>query len=278
MSGEAKVSLERWLFDVPIFLGLTGPMMLLASFVMLRVTPSVIPLLLAFTVPFSVYLLNRVSDLDEDSVSSPERASFFERHKMKVMVVVALLQFVSISVAFLFGRFFGVVTLLPILISVLYSMGPSRLKEIFFVKNATIGVLWGGFIAFLPAAWNESVSLAVLPVCLFFTLKAGADSILADVKDMRADAEQGISTVPQRLGIQNTRYMLYMVNTIAYLILLVSVYVGFFPKTSLLIAAIYPYSMAISYMTGTVDPQRHADLYADIEFYLIGFVAGVILL
>lgn len=274
MSRSIRYFLDRYFLDIPLVVGLTAPAMLLASFMIQGFDISYLALSLSFMVFFSIYLFNRISDIEEDLISKERRGKFFKKYFKLFLGLAVSMQVISILLGFMISFWTGIIVIMPLLLSLMYSYGPSRLKEYFLVKNIVIGSAWAILIAFLPLAWFENLSiLEPLLVFGFIFLKVGSDSILADVKDIKADLEQGTKTIPQKLGIGGTRTFLYAINTIAYLFVFLGVFLNLMPKAFAIFALPYLYSIIITYLIGKVNPRRHADIYADMEFFLIGLFA-----
>jgi len=108
-------------------------------------------LLMAYLFSFGAYSINRISDLNQDEVSHPDRTAYLKKRlgALKVGIVIC---FTLGYILALFRNlvFFGAL-LLPLVLALAYSVGSkrakgtfgiSRLKDVILVKNLTISIGW----------------------------------------------------------------------------------------------------------------------------------------
>ncbi len=178
-----------------------------------------------------MYLWNDVCDFKQDTLDDrvedfapsgrPLGRGLVSRNRMGI--------FSALLVAF--GLMFSVMINLDVLllqlaflvIYVIYSTEPIRLKRIFPMKQVTVAV--GGSIACLSAglaAGTITIQLLYL-TGLFFLLTAGAHS-LTDLRDIDSDRADGVKTIPIIWGPQFTIRLALVTFTAAA----VSTWIGFF--------------------------------------------------
>lgn len=128
--------------------------------------------IIVFLITFGVYGLNKLTDMKEDSINTPERANIIGKiANFKIFVIS------SFILSLLLG-FFENIRMLPVLIfplflGTLYSVKLSdnlpRLKDITGVKNITIALSWAVVTTLLPAIYSsEKESLLIILIFIFF--------------------------------------------------------------------------------------------------------------
>jgi 4-hydroxybenzoate polyprenyltransferase len=109
----------------------------------------------------SIYILNRFTDKHEDFANNVARYLFFRKYnKLYLLSICAL---ILVSGALIFTRHFGLYHFLLIAFGILYSykLIPGykrgegivyyRLKDLPFIKNLVVSVLWGTAIFIIPS-------------------------------------------------------------------------------------------------------------------------------
>lgn len=141
----------------------------------------------------------------------------------------------SIVSAYLAGMLVLAVMATSILIGILYSLPPVRLKRLGFLNNAVIGLLsalvfFAGFLAQNPNL-SEMPLNALAAVFVTFSLAAN----VKDLKDYEDDKREGIKTLPVLLGRERGLELIAMLTSIAFLI--PPIFLGF--NKILVLAAIF---------------------------------------
>src|SRR5271157_3960510 len=171
---------QRWLERVFYFLTSTSIFMaaviaatLYLSFLLQAVVGGALLLIATFCLAFSVYNLNKVSDLKEDLVNQPNRAQFVKKYRD--YIVFACLESVNIAVilAFFTNPAAILVILFPFYVGLFYSMGirRKRIKDVFVLKNIMIAAAITVGASLLPLAIHVAIPLVVLLVAYWFFLK-----------------------------------------------------------------------------------------------------------
>lgn len=253
-----------------------------AAFVLGR-SPSLDLLLMAYLFSYGAYTVNRVSDFEEDRISHPERTAHLEGRRRSLLWIAAASFSIGYGLAFLRNLVFFIGLLVPLALAVAYSVGSSRTKRVFgvsrlkeglLVKNITISFGWA-LIPLLVGLYYLEVPAAVLALAPFIFLRLMVNTVFFDQRDVEADREFGVRTLPGVMGVEKSwRVMdLLDVGSGVYLVALVAagvlhVFVG-------ALSLFVPYS--IIYRLYARKSPRHQDsvrdLAADGEYILWGVVA-----
>ncbi len=272
-----------FLFTTSLFLAINGSFKVLFSgllFGRIDLKPSI----LTFLITFSIYGLNKLTDINEDSLNNPDRAKTIKKIEPIFKYLVAL----SFILSFILGFFVNIPTLLvlffPLFLGTLYSVKLSknlpRLKDITGVKNITIGLSWAVNSTFLPViSILEKNSILTLSIFYLFFIKSFINSVIFDVRDIEGDRKNGIITVPVFLGMENTRKLLLILNsTLILWLLFFSNFLGFFQRYLFILIFIifYGYWYILHFCRDKNKIGNSLNLLVDGEFILIGILVFII--
>jgi 4-hydroxybenzoate polyprenyltransferase len=217
--------IELFIFTA-LFMGLQGVGMVYFSSVVQGIPLGLSVIAIALLVPFSVYNMNRKTDEEEDSVNHPNRFRFTQRFNKPLEYAAYAAYALAVLIALPFGMVAVLLTLVPLLAGVLYSVpilprcvGYRRLKEIPVMKNLVVCSSWSAIAVLLPlVAAGAPVTLATV-LCLVVLASWGFHaSALPDMRDVKGDALSGVRTIPVLIGIEKTRTLLGIVNGAAILV------------------------------------------------------------
>ncbi|MDD1719753.1 MAG: UbiA family prenyltransferase [Methanoregulaceae archaeon] len=203
-----------------LFVAFAAAGMVYTSYAIEGVIPSVAGIAIMFLVAFSVYNLNRKTDEAEDSINHQGRFAFTKKFE-KVLFFSALACYaLAVFIAIPYGIFPVLVTLVPLLAGILYSvpclprrMRYRRLKEIPVVKNLVVAFAWSLTLTFLPVSVGVTFSpMKVLLAFIFFTSYVFIASTIPDIRDREGDALSGVRTIPVILGVERTTMLLTGIN------------------------------------------------------------------
>jgi len=208
------------LLNASTVVALSGGMRLHVAFLLAGIAIR-IPVYIAFTlIVYATYTLDRTLDCKEDMMNRDDLAGA----DRNLGIIACGLTFLAgavllVSDGIIFAPFF------PFIIGYLYShgirFGPLnlRFKAGAGIKNAVIGITWGGTIALIMSRWcSEIITIGV--IFLFFALKVFITSCVNDFKDVRGDVAAGIHTLPARLGEGLTKKVLIAILLGSYLVML----------------------------------------------------------
>lgn len=187
---------------------------------LLSLAPSPAPIVVGL-ITFAVYANDRVADADEDIVSNPGQAAFARRHRDSLYLLAALAYASAIAISLFAGPLALALTLLPGAFWVLYGSHwlssvnghVDRLKSVLVVNSAVVALAWATCLTLLPVVFADTaISPAVAVVFAYFFLRSFVDVEIPNVRDIEADRNGGVKTLPTTFGVGRTRRALYSVD------------------------------------------------------------------
>jgi 4-hydroxybenzoate polyprenyltransferase len=279
---NVNVWLEKiisFLVSSSLFVALSGFSVAYLSFLLFDIEPKLEISFAIFLVTFSVYGINKLTDKKEDSVNAPERTSFTAN---KGLLLLSL-SIISYAIALFLGGSENVlaipILLIPLCTGTVYSVKiPNfpRLKNILAVKNLTVSLAWAIIAAFPPGIYSFNLIL-IHSVFYFILIKGFVNTILFDVRDVEGDRKQGVKSIPVTIGIDRTKKLLLLVNSLLIPWLAVSIYLGLFTKylAVLIFCIIYGYWYIIHFCKERAGKFSY-DLVIDGEWILLVFLCFII--
>ncbi|WP_158442503.1 UbiA family prenyltransferase [Palaeococcus pacificus] len=224
-----------------LFLAISGVFKLYLSFILYEAEPHWNLLLTTFFLIFSVYGINKLTDLKEDEINNPERVGYIKKFpkifKCSIIISFAL----AIILSAVTGIWAVLVVMFPVCSGVLYSVQISpkypRLKDITGVKNLIIAITWANGTTFLPYLTIDHVNfIKVFLIYYFFFMKSLINTILFDLRDIDGDRTNGIKTLPVKLGFEKSKVLLLFLNSTFIPWLLIGYYFRYFSRVFLVLA------------------------------------------
>lgn len=222
---------------------------------------------------FTVYNLNKLTDIKEDSINLPERAGFVNRNK-KIITYATIASYVAaLSLAYLQNPFAILIILFPLSMGAVYSIKilSFRLKDILGVKNAIVALAWAGTCSFLPLTVSFRVPIQILLVFYFLFIRCVINTTTFDVRDMEGDRITGVRTIPVVFGRQKAKNLLLALNTTLIPWLAFSYLAGYFHQYLfvLIFAIAYGYWYILHFCKEGLKIGKSMDLLVDGEWILI---------
>lgn len=181
---------------------------------LLGVTPAVAPVAVAMLYVLSMHLLNHLTGAAEDEYNDPERARFYERHRLLLSVMAIAAGGLGILSASAMGAAAFAILLVMSLLGLSYNLYllPHRLgfkirriKDIPGSKTFLIAVAWGVVAALLPGITGKgSLTVAIGVVFVWATALVFARTAFFDLLDVQGDRIMGKETLPILLGNRKT--------------------------------------------------------------------------
>ncbi len=217
------------LTSTSIFLALNASMVAAFSSTLYGIEADPKILLIAFLATFSVYNMNKATDVAEDSINRPwtaSRDSLFFLAPSMVASALCLLLCASVGAQAL------TVIVASFTASILYSfkLSPStpRFKEILGLKSVLVAFSWGFTGALLPASCQAVDTSKIALAFTYIFIQILVNTILCDVRDVDGDMASGVTTLPIALGLGATRRLLFTVNTLLFPWLMYCLTLGLF--------------------------------------------------
>jgi 4-hydroxybenzoate polyprenyltransferase len=200
-----------------ISVGISGFFATLSVYVLLRITPNFRICLAVFLMSFSLYSLNKLTDVKEDAINMPERLNFLRGRKNFIIAYSVVAYSMCMLLAFLDKPSSVAITLFPLVANALYGSrllpGVPRLKDIPIMKNVVVAMSWAFTTTLLPASHMVEGMAIVVPVFYFVLVKGFINTVLYDTRDVKGDRENEIRTLPVLMGRRNTVLILLAVNS-----------------------------------------------------------------
>lgn len=174
-------------------------------------------------VAYAVYAGDRIADAERDERTCPERSAFVARHRTLLSITSAGAYGVAIALSVTGGPLAVGITLVPGAFWVLYasawfptlSTRCKRLKRVFVVNSTLVATAWALAVVGLPIAFaNVAVTPLVVVVFTYFLVDTFVNTEIPNVRDVEADAQDGVHTLPVVLGVRRTRHVLYGIDVL----------------------------------------------------------------
>jgi chlorophyll synthase len=179
------------------------------------------PLLCAFS-----QVVNDYFDRDVDRINEPNRPTAANLLSTRTIVIVAfVLAALALGIAFALGRTVGYLALAGMVLALMYSVPPVRLKaRNGWLANTACALSYEGFAWMAGSAAFGKVSLGTVVLAVVFSLGAHGLMTLNDFKSVAGDRELGLRSIPVMLGerralLQAVTFInLFQAMAIAYVI------------------------------------------------------------
>jgi len=187
----------------------------------------IVPLavIVPFLLCFGMYTQNRKTDYEEDAINQPQRAWFYTKYGDAIYKISFIALFAAVVLSFLGNILAGLLAVGIIATGVFYNaplipksvskkVGFRRLKEVLFVKNLFVAIIWAIDTVLIPAAivnmrFGQSIVFLAIG---FVLLRILIGAIFFDLKDVKGDIKTGIKTLPTVLGVKNVIKILVVLN------------------------------------------------------------------
>ena len=237
---------------------------------------------------FSVYAMNRYTDMREDFTTDINRALFFSKTRsiFKLSVAAMIISLVALLVNGKLNFFYlllaSVGTLYSFYLIPWYKKDQGlvflRIKEILFLKNFTVAFLWGSSIFAIPLihAQSDMTGKNILYIlAASFFLSTLNNTLFDDIRDEAGDRLAAIKTVPTVFGLKNSCRFLYGTNVIWLIALPIFFTLNIIDLKHLLFLGamgIYPFFYLVAYQKQWLS-QASLDFLAEADLLL--FAGGL---
>ena len=243
-------------------------------------SPTLVLLVMAYLFSFGAYMMNRSAEMDQDLASHPERTNYLATRRKVLPGVVAASFLIGYALAATVSLIFFVALLVPLALSLLYSVGSkrligligtSKLKQRLLLKNVSIAFGWS-LIPILVGLYFGGFNLPLLLLAPFIFLRLMTNTIIFDIRDTEGDRENAVRTLPTELGVSRAFSVVGAIDALsaAYLVaLLASGLVPLYAST-LLLLPLYSAMYRGFAMQSNANLSFICDVIADAEYVLWG--------
>lgn len=202
-----------------IFTGAAGFFVTYMAFILLGLVPRIQICLSVFLMVFSVYNLNRLTDLKEDAINIPERLGFIASRKKFISYCSLIAYAFSALPVYLDNPLELPIMFIPLATNAVYSFqyipGIPRFKDIPIMKNVFVAISLTLVCVLLPAAHLAAgTGTLLMTVLIFILIKLYINTVLYDIRDIEGDKENGIRTLPVLIGPKKTMVVLLALNCV----------------------------------------------------------------
>lgn len=170
---------------------------------------------------FGIYTLNKFTDRTEDFTNDLGKLLFFE--KQRIFLFIAAGTLVGTLVYLLIEEKLNWVHMTLITIGYCYSFRSIpwysrstglklyRIKEIIFLKNISVALLWGGAIFIIPILTSSGIKydhFLVSLLAISLTLSTFNNTLYDDILDVNGDMLAKIRTIPTLWGVKKAQGLL----------------------------------------------------------------------
>jgi 4-hydroxybenzoate polyprenyltransferase len=201
-----------------LLIACTGFSQTYGGYVLLGAKPNIYICLSVFLMTLSIYSLNKLTDIKEDSINRPDRIQFLKGREKQIFIISAIAMLLSVILACSIEIYTLLPLMIPFIANCIYSLQISpkvpRLKDIPFVKNIVVGLSWALVCTLMPAITLDYFSPSmVIVVAYFMLIKDFINSTLCDLKDVKGDMQSGVRTIPVVLGPKKTKRVLLAMSS-----------------------------------------------------------------
>jgi len=243
-------------------------------------SPTLPLLVMAYLFSFGAYMLNRASDVGEDSVSNPGRTNYLSGRKRYLPAIAAASFLLGYALAAIRNLVFFTALLLPLLLALAYSIGSKRmakltgakrLKDALLVKNVAISFGWS-LIPILVGLYFLSVPDLLLALGVVIFLRLLVNTILFDVRDTEGDKMFGVRTLPTVYGQDRAFALMTVFDSLSAVAVVLLVASGVLPLYALALLAFTAYSFCYRALARRPGANLNliCDVLADGEYLLWG--------
>jgi len=242
--------------------------------------PTLVLLVMAYLFSFGAYMMNRSAEMDQDLVSHPERTTYLARRRKALPLVVAASFLIGYALAATVSAIFFVALLVPLALSLLYSVGSkrlvkvigaSKLKQKLLLKNVSIAFGWS-LIPILVGLYFGGFNLPLLALAPFIFLRLMTNTIIFDIRDTEGDRENGVRTLPTEIGVPRSFSVVGAIDALSAAYLIGLLLVGAVPPFALTLMILPIYSTVYRgfAMQSNANLSFICDVVADAEYVLWG--------
>lgn len=260
-----------------LLIALSGCLKTFFSFSLYGTSESYPLILTTFLVIYSVYGLNKITDIKEDQLNVPERSNLVLKNQKLFKYSSGTTYFLAVIIGCIYGWKVLLIILFPLMAGIMYSIEIHpripRLKDIFPVKSIIVALSWTVGNTFLPIVDGKMNFLLMAFIFYFFFTKSFINTILFDLMDIGGDKKIGTKTIPVVMGPSKTIALLLALNSTLSILILISITYGFFQSLliPLIFCLIYGYAYIIYFYKAK--NRLRMEIFVDGEWIILVFIS-----
>jgi 4-hydroxy-3-methylbut-2-enyl diphosphate reductase len=233
----------------------------------------------------SMHILNHLTGKQADQYNDPDRAFFYNKHKLLLSVLAIMAGGVGLIIAYTIEQIPFVILLAMSILGLSYNLRivPERfsylryrrIRDIPGSKTLLIAMAWGIVTSLFPSlSISEKMNLSIVPVFLWSTGMVFVRTAFFDTLDMQGDRIVGKETIPILLGEKRTMRLLKSILAVTFaIILLASAFsiissLGF----ALSICPVFLFLVLLIYEKGHLIPGIRLEFLVESLFVLAGSI------
>lgn len=191
-----------------------------------------------------MYSYDYYKDIDKDIKNNSLRAVYLKKRANRYPYLFGFYIILLITLLILYSNV-ALVSLILAMIGggILYNfLLKDVTKRIPAFKNIFTATTWASGGAFFPLLYNSmDLNLSFIIMFVFIFLRVMINVIFFDLKDIENDKSNGIKTLPVLLGKKSTIKILNLINIVAFIPLIIGVYLNIIGVSALALLLIFFY-------------------------------------
>ncbi len=223
---------------------LGSPLLILSVSILLNTKCDVQIMAMSYLLPLIVYSYDYYKDLKKDNAVDSERTAFLSEKSKKYPLILTSYILTLIFLIFLFSNVKLTLFIMGLVVSgILYTTAFKGVtKKIPFFKNIYTAITWAmGGTFFLIFYYSMGITTPFLLIFLVIFIRILINIIFFDLKDIDADRNEGLKTLPAILGKKKSINFLHLLNMFSFLPILLGVYLGWIPNFALALLIFFFY-------------------------------------
>jgi len=253
---------------------LGSPCLIISTCLILNISIDVPLLLISYLLPLIIYSYDYYKDIDKDIKNNSERAIFLKKKADKYPFIFGFYILSLIFLLIMYSNFILVAFIVAVITGgILYNiMLKDFTKKIPAFKNVFTAMNWALVGAFFPLFYYSlDINLPFMIMFFLIFLRVMINVIFFDLKDIDNDTAGKIKTLPVILGKKYTIKILNTMNIIAFLPLILGIYLKIIPLFALFLVLFSFYGLYYikkAETSGSNDLEKLAHTLADSEFII----------
>ena len=226
------------------YAALGSPLLILSVSILLNTKCDVQIMAMSYLLPLIVYSYDYYKDLKKDNAVDSERTAFLSEKSKKYPLILTSYILTLIFLIFLFSNVKLTLFIMGLVVSgILYTTAFKGVtKRIPFFKNIYTAITWAmGGTFFLIFYYSMGITTPFLLIFLVIFIRILINIIFFDLKDIDADRNEGLKTLPAILGKKKSINFLHLLNMFSFLPILLGVYLGWIPNFALALLIFFFY-------------------------------------